>query len=41
MADRAPADLAASLAFWFRMACGDSDWVRLMQWEALAQATSR
>jgi AcrR family transcriptional regulator len=32
----APADLGASLAYWFRMACEDSDWIRLIQWEALA-----
>ena len=31
----APADLGASLACWFRMACEDSDWIRLIQWEAL------
>lgn len=31
----APADLGASLAYWFRMACEDSDWIRLIQWEAL------
>jgi TetR/AcrR family transcriptional regulator len=32
----APAELGASLAYWFRMACEDSDWIRLVQWEALA-----
>jgi AcrR family transcriptional regulator len=32
----APAELGASLAYWFRMACEDSDWIRLIQWEALA-----
>jgi AcrR family transcriptional regulator len=32
----APAELGASLAYWLRMACEDSDWIRLMQWEALA-----
>ena len=31
----APADLGASLAYWFQMACDDSDWIRLIQWEAL------
>jgi AcrR family transcriptional regulator len=31
----APADLGASLAYWFDMACEDSDWIRLIQWEAL------
>ncbi len=31
----APADLGASLAYWFQMACEDSDWIRLIQWEAL------
>jgi AcrR family transcriptional regulator len=32
----APAELGASLAYWFQMACEDSDWIRLIQWEALA-----
>jgi TetR/AcrR family transcriptional regulator len=32
----APADPGASFAYWFRMACEDSDWIRLIQWEALA-----
>jgi AcrR family transcriptional regulator len=31
----APADLGASLRYWFEMACEDSDWIRLSQWEAL------
>lgn len=33
---QAPAELGASLAYWFQMACEDSDWIRLIQWEALA-----
>ncbi|MGH7413178.1 MAG: TetR/AcrR family transcriptional regulator [Candidatus Rokuibacteriota bacterium] len=32
---KAPADLGASLRYWFAMACEDSDWIRLTQWEAL------
>ena len=31
----APADLGASLTYWFQMACEDRDWIRLIQWEAL------
>ena len=31
----APSDLGASLRYWFAMACEDSDWIRLTQWEAL------
>jgi len=31
----APADLGASLAAWFQMACEDQDFIRLLQWEAL------
>jgi AcrR family transcriptional regulator len=31
----APADLGASLRYWFAMACEDRDWIRLTQWEAL------
>jgi TetR/AcrR family transcriptional regulator len=34
----APDDAAESLAFWFDAACRDSDWVRLMEWEALSWA---
>ena len=34
----APPDLGASLAYWFEMACEDSDWIRLVQWEALGMA---
>src|SRR5260370_1320656 len=34
----APPDLGASLAYWFEMACEDSDWIRLGQWEALGMA---
>src|SRR4026208_2625487 len=32
----APAELGASLAYWFQMACEDSDWIRLVQGEGLA-----
>ncbi len=35
-AAEAPDDLAESLIYWFRIACRDTDWVRLMEWEALA-----
>ena len=28
-------DPAESLAFWFEAACKDTDWVRLLEWEAL------
>jgi hypothetical protein len=31
-------DPADSLAFWFENACQDSDWVRLLEWEALQEA---
>jgi AcrR family transcriptional regulator len=31
----APAGLGESLRYWFDMACEDSDWIRLSQWEAL------
>jgi TetR/AcrR family transcriptional regulator len=37
----APAELGASLAYWFQMACEDSDWIRLIQWEALAVGDGR
>src|SRR5579862_6888436 len=29
---------AESLAFWFEAACKDTDWVRLLEWEALQDA---
>jgi AcrR family transcriptional regulator len=28
-------DPAERLPFWFKTACGDADWVRLLEWEAL------
>jgi TetR/AcrR family transcriptional regulator len=37
----APAGLGESLAYWFQMACEDSDWIRLVQWEALAVGDGR
>jgi len=37
----APAGLGESLAYWFEMACEDSDWIRLIQWEALALGDGR
>lgn len=33
--EQAPADLGDLLAYWFRLASDDVDWVRLIQWEAL------
>ena len=33
-------DPAESLSFWFEAACKDTDWVRLLEWEAL-QSTDR
>lgn len=31
----APEDPVKSLPYWFRLACGDREWVRLLEWEAL------
>jgi AcrR family transcriptional regulator len=31
----APDDPIDSLPYWFELACGDPDWVRLLEWEAL------
>jgi TetR/AcrR family transcriptional regulator len=31
----APEDPVESLSYWFRLACRDPDWVRLLEWEAL------
>jgi AcrR family transcriptional regulator len=30
-----PDDPAERLPFWFQTACGDPDWIRLLEWEAL------
>src|SRR5262249_59939199 len=32
----APDDPGETLTHWFSLACEDMDWVRLMEWEALA-----
>ena len=37
----APAGIGESLAYWFEMACEDIDWIRLIQWEALALGDAR
>ena len=34
-------DPAESLAFWFEAACKDTDWVRLLEWEALQEGDGR
>ena len=34
-------DPAESLAFWFEAACNDTNWVRLLEWEALQGADRR
>jgi AcrR family transcriptional regulator len=34
-------DPAESLTFWFEAACKDTDWVRLLEWEALQEADQR
>ena len=34
-------DPAETLAFWFDAACKDTDWVRLLEWEALQEADRR
>jgi hypothetical protein len=31
----APEDPVESLCYWFRLACRDREWVRLLEWEAL------
>jgi AcrR family transcriptional regulator len=30
-----PSDPAERLPFWFKTACADADWIRLLEWEAL------
>jgi AcrR family transcriptional regulator len=34
-ADNLPGDPAGRLPFWFKTACADADWIRLLEWEAL------
>jgi AcrR family transcriptional regulator len=34
-------DPAESLPFWFKLSCKDTDWVRLLEWEALQEADKR
>ena len=37
----APEDPIDSLPYWFRLACGDTDWVRLLEWEALQRGQQK
>ena len=34
-AENLSSDLAERLPFWFKAACADADWIRLLEWEAL------
>ena len=34
-------DPTARLPFWFQTACGDADWVRLLEWEALQNGRTK
>ncbi len=34
-ADTLPSDPAERLPFWFQTGCADTDWIRLLEWEAL------
>ena len=38
LAETLSGDPAESLTFWFEAACKDTDWVRLLEWEALQEA---
>lgn len=40
-ADSLSGDPAESLAFWFEAACRDTDWVRMLEWEALLDPDKR
>jgi TetR/AcrR family transcriptional regulator len=40
-AENLSGDPAESLAFWFEAACKDTDWVRLLEWEALHEPEGR
>jgi len=41
LAETLSGDPAESLAFWFETACQDTDWVRLLEWEALQETGKR
>jgi AcrR family transcriptional regulator len=40
-AENLSGDPAESLAFWFEAACKDTDWVRMLEWEALQDADKK
>jgi AcrR family transcriptional regulator len=40
-AENLSGDPAESLAFWFDAACKDTDWIRLMEWEALQESDGK
>ena len=40
-ADKLSGDPAESLSFWFKAACKDRDWVRMLEWEALQGDTDK
>ena len=41
LAETLSGEPAESLTFWFEAACKDTDWVRLLEWEALQEADRR
>ncbi|HTQ50335.1 MAG TPA: TetR family transcriptional regulator [Candidatus Acidoferrales bacterium] len=41
LAETLSGDPAEGLAFWFETACQDTDWVRLLEWEALQETGKR
>jgi AcrR family transcriptional regulator len=40
-AGQLPSDPAERLPFWFKTACADPDWIRLLEWEALQGADQK
>jgi len=40
-AENLSGDPAESLSFWFEAACKDTDWVRMLEWEALQEADGK
>jgi TetR/AcrR family transcriptional regulator len=41
LAETAPDDPAESLQLWFDLACKDTNWIRLLEWEALQSADKK
>ncbi len=39
--ESAPDDFTEALLYWYEVGCGDLDWIRMLEWEALGPQTTR